>query len=131
MTLPIEDQQLLMCAHEHCELWQVVSAVASVITMRQNELEPARTLLLKYVDKGWVSLARGARAKDGEWIPKPMPIDEARRIILTDENWELPSDLAPDDVDVVVAVLTQAGQDALAAGAAADAFNRIPKGPDC
>jgi hypothetical protein len=60
-----------------------------------------------------------------------MPIDEARRIILTDENWELPSDLAPDDVDVVVAVLTQAGQDALAAGAAADAFSRIPKGPDC
>ena len=131
VTLPIEEQQLLLCAHEECELWQVLSGIGEVMKPPihyRDQLEMARRVLLKYLSKGWVSIA-DARDRSGRWNPKPISTASARELVATDRNWATPTGLRTPEDETRVVVLTAAGEKALEAGAAAEAFARIRPGP--
>ena len=125
MTLPIEEQMLLLCAHEECELWQLMSGIGEVAILdtQTEQLELSRKLLLRYLDRGWVALAR-AHKEDGTWDPRSLATEEARVFISIDKNWAV--DANPRGEEVVV-VPTSEGEKALEAGAASAAFARIRK----
>ena len=125
LKLPIEEQMLLLCAHEECELWQLMSGIGEVATVetQKEQLELSRRLLLRYLNKGWVALAR-AHNEDRQWDPRSLATEEARAFISIDKNWAVDGYARGEEV---VVVPTSKGEKALEAGAASAAFDRISK----
>jgi hypothetical protein len=95
MNLPIEEHQVLLCGHEDCELWQVLSAVVEVVD--SNHLETARSLLANYVRKGWIALARVLPQPDPNMPPavEALSQESTLQIIANDDNWLLLEERPP------------------------------------
>ncbi len=129
MNLPLEEQYLLLAAYEHSELWEVVSTLAEVARMRLGDYDLARRLTRKYMDSGWVELARDVHRPSGHIDLIPIADQTARSFIANDQSWAMPSEPwpTPDVESPPLLVLTDEGRRSIAAGAAADAFARIGK----
>jgi hypothetical protein len=121
----MDEQQLLMCAHEDCELWQVRSGLAEIIRADDaGVIERARELVRRYVDLGWIAVAR-EDIVDGVWIARPVEATEMDLVLADDTAWASPTGPRVPGERSIVVTLTDVGGKALEDGAAADAFAAI------